>query len=77
MKSRSTPKTYTLLPEETIMPDDAIVGCGYVYICDNVLRRSEWFDITIAELKRKEGYKEVRRCKLFARLDACIGDRVE
>ncbi len=70
---------YRLLPTETVMDDDANVFPGYVYIAYGVFRRQwQWMDeMTVAEWKRRDEIKEVRRCELFEHEGAYLGDRVE
>ena len=70
-------KVFKLLPEETVLPDDYPVHAMYVYIADNKFTRCMWLDGTVGEWKRKEGFKEVRRCKLFGHDGARLGDIVE
>jgi hypothetical protein len=70
-------RTYTLLPSETVLPDDYPVMTDFIYIVDGVItRQSNYFDITVLDWKRMDGIKEVRRCSLFAREEACLGDKV-
>jgi hypothetical protein len=47
---------------ETVLPDDYPVYGDYLYLADGKVYRSNWHDVTVAELKRREGFKEVRRC---------------
>jgi hypothetical protein len=70
--------SFKLLESETVLPDDGMIHPMYVYIVDGVFRRQErWVDsMTVAEWKRREGFKEVRRCDLFGHKDAKLGDRV-
>ena len=70
------PKTFKLLAEETILPDDYPVNGMYIYIVDNVFTRC-WLEGTVGEWKRQAGLKEVRRCKLFDHEGARLGDKVE
>ena len=46
---------------ETVLPDDYPIYGDYLYIADGKLYRSNWHDVTVSELKRREGFKEVRR----------------
>ena len=71
------PKTFKLLPDETILPDDYPVHAMYVYIADNKFVRCMWLDGTVEEWKRKEGFKVIRRCRLFDHEGARLGDIVE
>ena len=52
----------TPFPDETVLPDDHPVYGGYFYLADGKVYRSRWHDVTVAELKHREGFKEVRRC---------------
>ena len=71
-------QTFDLLPSETILEDDHPIHSFYVYIVDGVLTRQvEYFDITVADWKRRDGIKEVRRCNLFGHPGARLGDKVE
>jgi hypothetical protein len=47
---------------ETVLPDDYPIYGDYFYLADGKVYRSDHHDITVAELKRREGFKEVRRC---------------
>jgi hypothetical protein len=49
-------------PDESILEDDYPIFADYYYLADGKLYRSDWHDITAAELKRLKGFKEVRRC---------------
>lgn len=52
----------TLFPNETVLPDDYPIYGNYIYLADGKVYRSDWHDVTVAQLKRREGFKEVRRC---------------
>lgn len=52
----------TPFPDETLLPDDYPIYGGYFYLADGMVYRSDWHDVTVAELKGREGFKEVRRC---------------
>ena len=69
-------KTFKLLSDETVLPDDYPINGMYIYIVDNVFTRC-WIEGTVGEWKRQAGLKEVRRCKLFEHEGARLGDRVE
>lgn len=60
------------LPDETVMPDSARVWGDYMYVADGRPYRSDWHDVTIAELKRREGFSEVRRFDFAARRRAGV-----
>lgn len=47
---------------ERILPDDYPIYGDYFYLTDGKVYRSNWHDITVAELKKREGFKEVRSC---------------
>jgi len=73
-------RRWKLLKEETVMPDDASVFPGYLYICDMVFTRYEgllW--TTVGRWRELDGIGEVRRCEIFGsgRAEACVGDEVE
>lgn len=69
---------YKLLLAETIMPDDAVAYPDYVYIVDGKFSRyNGWEPTPIGLWKEREGIAEIRRCELFARKDARLGDEVE
>ncbi len=50
------------LQGETILPDDYPIYGDYFYLADGKVYRSDYHDVTVADLKRREGFKEVRRC---------------
>ncbi len=52
----------TEFSDETVLPDDYPVYGDYFYLADGKVYRSNWHDITVSELKRREGFKEIRRC---------------
>lgn len=49
-------------PSERILEDDYPIYGDYFYLADGKVYRSNWHDITVAELKRREGFAEIRRC---------------
>lgn len=51
-----------LFPSERVLPDDYPIYGDYFYLADGKVYRSDWHDITVAQLKRREGFKEVRSC---------------
>lgn len=53
--------------DEPILPDDYPVYGDYFYVADGKPIRSNWHDITVRQLKNREGYKEVRRCDIYGR----------
>ena len=67
---------FKLLPEEVVLDDEYPVYFEYVYIVDNVFRRSP-IEGNVGDLKKEFNAKEIRRCELFARNTAKIGDKVE
>jgi hypothetical protein len=48
--------------DERVLPDDYPVYGDYYYLADGKVYRSDWHDVTVAELKKREGFKEVRSC---------------
>jgi len=48
--------------DEKLLPDDYPVYGDYFYLADGKVYRSDWHDVTVGELKRREGFKEVRTC---------------
>lgn len=54
--------TAEAFPDETVLPDDYPIYGDYYYLADGKPYRSDWHDITASELKRREGFKELRRC---------------
>lgn len=50
------------MDNEYILPDDYPIYGDYFYLADGKPYRSDWHGITVADLKRREGFKEVRRC---------------
>jgi hypothetical protein len=71
------PQKHMLLPEETVMSDDANVYPGYLYIVDSVFTRYELMrPTTIGDWKQATGAREIRRCEIFGHKGARLGDRV-
>jgi hypothetical protein len=54
-------------PNEDLLPDDYPVYGDYLYVADGKVYRSNWHGVTVAELRRREGFREVRRCNIYAR----------
>lgn len=52
---------------EHLLEDDYPVYGDYLYVADGKVYRSDWHGVTVAELKRREGFREVRRCNIAAR----------
>jgi hypothetical protein len=50
------------MQSETVLPDDYPIYVDYIYLADGKVYRSDYHEITVAELKRREGFREVRRC---------------
>lgn len=67
----------TDFPNEEILADDYPVYGDYLYVVDGKPYRSDWHGITVRELKRREGFKEVRRCNIYARKEAAIALKKE
>ncbi len=53
--------------DEPVLPDDYPIYGHYLYVADGRVYLSDYHRITVAELKRREGFKEVRRCDIVAR----------
>lgn len=51
-----------LFPDETVLPNDYPIYGDYFYLADGKVYRSDYHDITVAELKRLEKFNEIRRC---------------
>jgi hypothetical protein len=65
----------TGFPNEEVLPNDYPVYCGYAYVADGTPVIS-MIEGTVDDLKRSDGFKEVRRCNIFARkASAVIDDR--
>jgi len=62
----------TEFPNEDILEDDYPVYGDYLYVADGKVYRSDWHGVTVAELRRREGFKEVRRCNISARRAAIV-----
>lgn len=60
-------ETITGFPNEGLLPDDYPIYGDYLYVADGNVYRSDWHGITVRQLKAKEGFKEVRRCNIYAR----------
>ncbi len=54
------------------MPDENTVYGDYMYVADGKPYRSDWHGITVADLKRYEGFNEVRRFSFDARRRAGV-----
>lgn len=52
----------TQFMDERILPDDYPIYAGYYYLADGKVYRANWHDVTVAELKKREHFKEVRSC---------------
>jgi hypothetical protein len=55
-----------ILPGETVCEDEYPVYAGYIYVADG----SPWMSPmtgTVADIKRRYGYSEIRRCELVKR----------
>lgn len=52
---------------EDELPDDYPIYGDYLYVADGKLYRSDWHDITVRQLKGREGFKTVCRCNIAAR----------
>lgn len=48
--------------DEKVLPDDYPIYGDYIYLADGKVYRSDWHGVTVAELKRREKFQEVRRC---------------
>jgi hypothetical protein len=60
-----------LFEKEDVLPDEYPIYGNYWYVVDGGdLYQSDHHDITVKELKRREGFKEVRRCNIVARQKA-------
>lgn len=53
--------------KEPILEDDYPIYGDYLYVTDGKVYRSNWHGITVRDLKRREGFKEVRRCDIYGR----------
>jgi hypothetical protein len=53
--------------DEPILADDYPIYGDYLYVTDGKVYRSDWHDITVRQLKAREGFKEVRRCDIGGR----------
>ena len=64
-KNELSETNVTGFSDENILEDDYPVYCGYCYVCDGKMMRSQ---ITgcVKDLK-KDGVKEVRRCNIVDR----------
>jgi hypothetical protein len=50
------------MPSERVLPDDYPIYGDYFYLADGKVYRSDWHGIAVAELKKREKFKEVRSC---------------
>jgi len=53
--------------DERVLENDYPIYGNYLYVADGCVYQSDYHDITVAELKRREGFKEVRNCNISAR----------
>ena len=67
---------FKLTKDETILPNDYPVYTHFIYIVDNIFKRSS-IKSTVRGLKQWFNAKEIRKCDLFAHKGAKINDRVE
>jgi hypothetical protein len=65
--------TFPLLESETILEDDYPVFWDYSYIADMKIIRSD-IQGTVFDLKQDLNAKEIRRCDIFGREGARLGD---
>jgi hypothetical protein len=49
-------------PDERVLDDDYPIYGDYFYLADRKVYRSDHHDVTVAELKRRERFAEVRSC---------------
>lgn len=52
----------SFMESERVLTDDYPIYGDYFYLADGKVYRSNWHDVTVAELKKREGFKEVRSC---------------
>lgn len=52
---------------EPILSDDYPIYGGYFYVADGKVIRSDWHDVTVADLKRLLPAREIRRCDAVRR----------
>jgi hypothetical protein len=52
---------------EPVLDDDYPIYGDYLYVVDGKPYVSNWHDITVGELKRREGFKEIRRYDMQGR----------
>ena len=52
---------------EPVLPDDYPVYGDYLYVADGKVIRSDLHGLTVADLKRDVGAKEIRRCDIYGR----------
>ena len=57
--------------DEPILADDYPVYADYLYVADGKVVRPDWFNITVGEFKRREGYAEVGYAVLFGNRGGC------
>lgn len=56
-----------IFPNEDVLEDTYPIYGHYMYVADGEPYCSDYHGITVRELKRREGFKEVRRCNIYAR----------
>jgi hypothetical protein len=67
----------TDFPNEDILPDDYPIYGDYLYVADGKPYRSDHHGITVRQLRAREGFKEVRRCNIYARKAALEAARAK
>ena len=50
------------LPGERVLEDDYPLYGDYFYLADGKVYCSDYHGVTVADLKRREGFKEIRSC---------------
>lgn len=58
---------------EPELEDDYPIYADYLYVADGELYCSDYHGITVGELKRREKFKEIRRCDIYGRKAANRG----
>lgn len=50
------------MDDEPVLENTYPIYGDYFYLADGKVYRSDYHDITVRELKAREGFKEIRRC---------------
>ncbi len=67
LHSRGMGNVMSDIPNEDVLPDNYPIYGDYWYVVDGKPKRSDWHGIKCAELRKRLGAKEIRRCNIVHR----------